>query len=410
MDHMSSTPTGTISFGPQLSLQPRKGALGIVPYSKKEGVKDLKSMEGKMLFQIALPKSHYVISPSGYRMNFDTHHVSEADGHCPKGLGGLYTVVLAPGKKSGKKDIGDEYRGMKLPYPIMFRMAFTQSMAVFRDGQMFPRFIGPGLHQMELGNDLIKVRCKDGLYDLNMPLKKLPKSRYMGDNRSLYDKFDSMTVDDGPASTVKSPRVPSKRGQANGDEVTPPNKVHLTEEPAPISSGTTQKESGRARPVPRRVAQLKGSSASNPQASRASARIRTPALAKTMAKPRAMIPSPALTRPRTRSQLILGPVLSSNQLKPQPEVQENTPSGETQELSPFVSEDITSSITMNSHRTLFSILPEISSETQAQPESSYSNTVTTNHPPIQSQLESNGSEITTTDISKVHKPGPVLGR
>ncbi|KAI0841223.1 hypothetical protein F5Y06DRAFT_293711 [Hypoxylon sp. FL0890] len=156
----------TFSPGTELPLQPRLDSIGLIPNTEDPKVSDLVSKNYQALVQFRLPKGYFVVSPCGYKMNFDTFQGQLEDGVSSSGFGGEYTILPPGGFYDARS-----YRDMKMDNSGLFRMAFEKHMAVFCNDSMFPRLLGQGLHQFSLQSGKLEISCKDGIYDLTMPLE-----------------------------------------------------------------------------------------------------------------------------------------------------------------------------------------------------------------------------------------------
>ncbi|KAI0152160.1 hypothetical protein F4776DRAFT_669946 [Hypoxylon sp. NC0597] len=155
----------TSSPGTQLSLKPQENPIGLIPGTRSRKIEDLVSKGYRALIQLRLPKGYFIISPLGNKTNLDPLHGMIEDGESPPGHGGEYTII-PPGH-----DVNPHvYRCLPLANPDLMRMAFEEPMAVFRDGLMFPRLLGKGLHLFSLRDRELRICCKEGFYDLTKPL------------------------------------------------------------------------------------------------------------------------------------------------------------------------------------------------------------------------------------------------
>ncbi|KAK6957920.1 hypothetical protein Daesc_000710 [Daldinia eschscholtzii] len=153
-------------FISDLLLQPRKDATCLVFGTEDEITRDLTLNGYSALLHMYLPEGYSVVSPSGYRMNFDTPHMSEKDGKSPPGSGGEYIVVPLDHAVHA-----NNYRAVRRAKSDVAWVKFDEPMVVFRDGKMLPRFVGTGLHRLFTRNGELIVSCAGGEYDLAKALR-----------------------------------------------------------------------------------------------------------------------------------------------------------------------------------------------------------------------------------------------
>ncbi|KAI1416993.1 hypothetical protein F5Y13DRAFT_204339 [Hypoxylon sp. FL1857] len=151
---------------PQMPPQPRlEDIIGLIPNTQAPKVSKLVSKGYQALLQFRLPKGYFVISPSGHKMNLDILQGQMEGGDSRGGFGGEYTFI-----PFGHDFDPRLYRDQKLGNSDLIRMTFEEPMTVFRDGWMFPRIVGKGLHQLSLQDGELEISCKDGWYNLARPL------------------------------------------------------------------------------------------------------------------------------------------------------------------------------------------------------------------------------------------------
>ncbi|KAI1658385.1 hypothetical protein F4813DRAFT_395743 [Daldinia decipiens] len=195
--------TSSISLHPKLLLQPRKDAKCLLPGTGDREARELHQKGHRALLHFYLPAGYSVISPSGYKMNFDTPHTRESDGESLPGRGGEYIVV--PPEHAVH---ADNYRRVNLATSDIAWINFKESVVVFRDGKMLPRTVGTGLHRLSIRNGGLRITCEDGEYDLTKALRN-------PDPHSLF------TIKSVPIYTVKNA---SKQAVAN-----PPTRNDATQ-------------------------------------------------------------------------------------------------------------------------------------------------------------------------------------
>ncbi|KAI0111758.1 hypothetical protein F4814DRAFT_423507 [Daldinia grandis] len=156
----------SISLRPKLVLQPRKDAKCLLPGTGDQLARELYQKGHKALLHFYLPAGYSVISPSGYRMNFDTPHISDSNGESLPGRGGEYIVI--PPEHAVH---ADNYRRVTLAKSEIAWINLKESAAVLRDGKMLPRIVGTGLHRLSIRDDGLKITCEDGEYDLTKALR-----------------------------------------------------------------------------------------------------------------------------------------------------------------------------------------------------------------------------------------------
>ncbi|KAI2621217.1 hypothetical protein GGR54DRAFT_647257 [Hypoxylon sp. NC1633] len=156
----------TISFGPQLPLQPRDDATGLLTDLQDEQVQALRRVEGDEVLQVRLPKRYILKSPSGRLMTFDHGPARDENGQVKPGFGGVYSVVPATSLAKEKHGLWQQ----EVEDHDVALMVFREPMAVFRDHHMLPRLLQGGLHLLSLCNDTVKVFSPLGVYDLTSPL------------------------------------------------------------------------------------------------------------------------------------------------------------------------------------------------------------------------------------------------
>ncbi|OTA77717.1 hypothetical protein M434DRAFT_18275 [Hypoxylon sp. CO27-5] len=219
----------TFSPGTGLPLQPRDDAIGLIPGTRGRNIKELISKGYRAVIQLRLPKDYVIVSPLGYKTNLDPYHGMIEDRECPPGHGGEYTIV--PPDHEIDPHL---YRCMGLGYSDLIRIAFEEPMAVFRDGVMFPRLLGKGLHLFSLRNRELRICCPDGYYDLSKPLES-PKTPSAVSQSTEFnvpeDSADTIQVSPQPVNTApkkarkkaaakpKKRKRPSRRSTRNQEEL-----------------------------------------------------------------------------------------------------------------------------------------------------------------------------------------------
>ncbi|KAI1102342.1 hypothetical protein F4804DRAFT_353750 [Jackrogersella minutella] len=165
-DHVPVIPD-TFSHGSHLPLQSESDAIRLDPNSYNPQANHLADHGYKAMMQFCLPKGYFIVSPKGYSMSFDAHHMTLGDGLSPSGLGGEYTVI-PPG---GNADV-PLYHSLSLDDAELMRMTFKEPMALFRDGKMLPRLLEQGIHRFARKNGELEVSGELGKYDLDRPYRR----------------------------------------------------------------------------------------------------------------------------------------------------------------------------------------------------------------------------------------------
>ncbi|KAI1379597.1 hypothetical protein F4677DRAFT_442571 [Hypoxylon crocopeplum] len=206
----------TIFLGPQLPLRPLENAPAISYGNEAPAMQKLDDHGYNALLQIRLPKGYFILSPNGYKMTFDTHHAKKDDGESPPGVGGEYTVI-----PPGQVAFATNYRSWNMQELDLFRMTFSQPMAVFRDGLMFPRLMSKGVNQVSFQG----YSCKDGYYDLGEPLINFSARprRTKADGRHISTQQ--------PASARKKP-VSAQKKTASAQNPASAQEPALAQKPA----------------------------------------------------------------------------------------------------------------------------------------------------------------------------------
>ncbi|KAI1482298.1 hypothetical protein F4774DRAFT_406905 [Daldinia eschscholtzii] len=200
-------------FISDLLLQPRKDATCLIPGTEDETTRDLTLKGYAALLHMYLPEGYSVVSPSGYRMNFDTPHTSEKDGKSPPGSGGEYIVVPLDHAVHA-----NNYRGVRRAKSDVAWVEFNEPSVVFRDGKMFPRFVGTGLHRLFTRNGELVVSCAGGEYDLAKALRN-PDPHPLFTVKSIPIDAHKIALDESVASSSTHAYASEYFVQGEGKEI-----------------------------------------------------------------------------------------------------------------------------------------------------------------------------------------------
>ncbi|KAI1470876.1 uncharacterized protein F4812DRAFT_281820 [Daldinia caldariorum] len=237
-------------FLPELLLQPRKDALCLQPATEDLAMRGLNQQGYSALLQIHLPPGYLIISPSGCKMNLDIAPINERDGDSSPGHGGEYIFVPPEHAIDPSR-----YREITRAKSDIAWIVFNERMAVFRDGKMFPRLVGNGLHRLSTRNGELVVSCADGEYDLAKALRN-PDPSPMFRVQSLPTSASGTAPNQSMANppSRNNDHGPSAGGDGEIEKENGENNSYAT--PSTAASALTGASQDRKRKTPHDVIEL----------------------------------------------------------------------------------------------------------------------------------------------------------
>ncbi|KAI1854140.1 hypothetical protein JX266_001281 [Neoarthrinium moseri] len=122
---------------------------------------------------IALPEGYSIRSPTGYMMNFETHHRGRNDGRAPVGTAGVYAFYLP----EVGRDLPPGLRPCLHDW-VGLRILLGEQMNVACNGYLLQRRTSEGMHQiveidgeLDLVNETGRYRLFNGMQAIGVPIE-----------------------------------------------------------------------------------------------------------------------------------------------------------------------------------------------------------------------------------------------